>query len=45
MIPSTSDGVSPASASARSTASAAMAVVSRPEAFEWSDSPAPAIAT
>jgi hypothetical protein len=45
MIPSTSAGVSPASASARSTAWSAICFTVRPDAFVWSASPTPAIAT
>src|SRR5439155_12169047 len=45
MMPSTSRGASPASASARSIACAAISFVVRPDAFVWSASPTPAIAT
>src|ERR1700687_2532867 len=45
MMPSMSSGSRPASASARSTADAAMSVVVRPDALVCSDSPTPTIAT
>src|SRR5205823_12499511 len=45
MMPSTSRGVRPASASARSIACAPICFVVRPDAFVWSASPTPAIAT
>src|SRR5262245_11113875 len=45
MMPSTSPGARPASVSARSIACAAISFVVRPDAFVWSASPTPAIAT